>query len=152
MPFTRISPAVGSYRRVRLFRKVVLPQPVGPTMHRNSPSSTSKFKLFQHQQVTELFGQLLHFYLRLFVCHCPAPPLQRMIYYRIDLAAQPQKFRIGVITGTRQVVSYSALTPVGRCAAPECGLRVHCLSMLIGYKNNGALFRLPDAGQLSCIR
>ena len=37
----------------------------------------------------------------LFVCHCPAPPLQRMIYYRIDLAAQPQKFGIGVITGTR---------------------------------------------------
>ena len=94
-----------------------------------------KVQIIQHQQVTELFGQLLHFYLRLFVCHCPAPPLQRMIHYRIDLAAQPQKFRIGVITRTRQVDLILCLDTGWTVAQHQNAVcEVHCLLDVIGYK------------------
>ena len=41
-PSMMIDPSVGSYKVERRFKKVVLPQPVGPTMTKNSPSLTVK--------------------------------------------------------------------------------------------------------------
>ena len=72
-----------------------------------------------------------------------------MIYYRIDLAAQAQKFGVGVITGTRQVDLILCLNTGWAVAQHQNAVcEVHCLLDVVGYKNNGALFCLPDAGQL----
>src|SRR5437879_10624231 len=40
-PSMRISPLVGSTRRLTIFRLVVLPQPLGPTSTQMSPAGTS---------------------------------------------------------------------------------------------------------------
>src|SRR6266542_3605537 len=56
VPFSCISPVLGLMRPRSILRKVLLPQPDGPTMLTNSPLATSRLKSFRAVTASRFFG------------------------------------------------------------------------------------------------